>query len=71
MKPFKRITELQVQVRGERGLKRTKNGKKYWVVARCDDNPELVGTVTSSGTPARAQDIPEGSTFTTIFEVYG
>ena len=68
MKPFKLITELQVQVRGVGGLKQTtkKKGDKYWVVARCDSNPELVGTVTSSGTPARAQDIPEGSTF----EVY-
>ena len=62
MKPFKSITELQIQVR---------MGKKYWVVARCDNDPELVGTVTGSGIPAKASEFPEGSTYTTIFEVYG
>ena len=67
---MKTITELQVQILSDG---HEKKNKKYWVVARCDIDPGLVGNIESVGVglPARACNVPEGSTFTTIFEVPG
>jgi hypothetical protein len=51
---MKETTILEVVRRGNR---------KFWVIKRCDSDSTLIGQVTASGTPARAQDLPEGSTF--------
>jgi len=40
--------------------------QKLWVVVKDDDNHENIGTVASCGLPAKAKDLPVGSTFETI-----
>ena len=60
--PFKEITVLEVQV---------KNNKPVWVITRNDSDESLVGEVTSSGTPARAKDLPVGSTFECTLTIPG
>ena len=58
--PFKEVTVLEVQIR---------NDKKVWVITRNDADKSLVGEITASGTPARAKDLPVGSTFESILTV--
>jgi len=57
---MKEITILRVN-------KRDSDQRLVWKVDRCDADPEAVGEVTACGVPARAERLPEGTTFTTIF----
>jgi hypothetical protein len=58
MKHF--ITQLEVQ---------TNNKKKRWIITRCDEDSEVVGTCTACGVPAKAEDMPVGTTFQTILAI--
>jgi hypothetical protein len=57
---MKEITILEVQI---------KNDKRVWVITRNDYDKSLIGEVTCSGTPARANDVPVGTTFKSILTV--
>ena len=48
---------------------RIKDNKKVWVITRHDADTSLIGEVTSSGTPARASDLPVGTTFESILMI--
>ena len=57
---MKEITILEVQIR---------NDKRVWVITRNDADKSLIGEVTSSGAPARAMDVPVGTTFKSILTI--
>lgn len=61
---MKEITVLEVQ-----NLACKKYNRKVWVIIRNDADKSLVGEVTASGTPARAKDLPVGTTFKSILTI--
>jgi len=48
-----------------RTVQKNTKQRKVWVVTRCDDDPELIGTVLDCGNPGRAEDYPIGSEYHT------
>ena len=60
---FNSITIIEVQKRTSAG------NNQVWVVTRCDNDPDVVGTVTGCGLPCRANDVPLGTTFQTILTI--
>lgn len=55
------ITELRV----------TKNdkGNNVWKITRCDEDESNIGEITICGVPARANELPVGSEFRTVFTI--
>jgi hypothetical protein len=63
---MKTITILEVQ---DRIYGHDEKLTKVWSITRCDDQPELVGNVTASGTPCRAKDVPVGTTYKQVLTI--